>query len=151
MRSWRSWCDQCFISCMLHEGVPVILRGLCIKLSTSLPVSWSWLELLHTITSCAKTVQPPTTKTLCIFSSFWSIFEAAMHSARLFDSRNKFYWKKKTIKLVLAFQFVDSLIVKYIYFKSHNKMKNNDATNLNYLKKWRSFIEFNYQFFPEFS
>ena len=57
------------------------------------------------ITSCAKTVQTPTRKTLCIFSSFWSIFEAAMHSARLSDSRNKFYWKNKTIKLVLAFPF----------------------------------------------
>ena len=40
------------------------------------------------ITSCAKTIQPPTSKTLCIFNSFWSIFEAAMHSVRSFDSWN---------------------------------------------------------------
>ena len=55
------------------------------------------------ITSCAKTVQTPTRKTLCIFNSFLSIFEAVMHCARSFDSWNKLLHKRKTIKLVLAF------------------------------------------------
>lgn len=55
------------------------------------------------ITSCAKTVQPPTRKTLCIFNSFWSIFEAAMHSVRSFDSWNKLLNKRKTKSLVWRF------------------------------------------------
>ena len=30
-------------------------------------------------------------------------------------------------------------------------MKNNDSTSLSYLKKYQSFIEFNYQFFQEYA